>query len=539
MPRAHHDVSEPFGTFTRSGSSWHTQQYPPPGSPHAIDVNIVLPVQGVIFMEPSDDARAYAQLSGATPVWDTVLTGEAKFTLGQGTQKMRYSRIKVGVFSKAYLDLPGGREVNELFNRDITNDDGGVLEPGTTLNFAFSLILPSTLAPRDRIGNNHVVTNVYAEIIGTRPSGPDRSPSPPRSRPTAASSLAGLVSRASSSLMSLTLKPAAPAPRPPAYDPTCSSESQRLDVDIEHESVGAPPWLQGTFRGEHIARLVYNPDPAGAVTELDEPHRGHVDGLGQYDIQLYSDVWTIAAMLRATLVLSDVPPTTTVYSFRVSIDQTTEVRSPLSPPTSAPSATFKRRFLLLEQGRTPDLLRGVPVANAPALWRGAEAAGAPGRRGQARQAMGGLQVECDGRVLQDGDNFDVRASTPLGVNSPIHVSHAFVVQVLFSTWGVSADGKAMATPGPGDLRELRITRHTFVPSCALASRVLQLPDYEHPEQVSGEVGTRGRWLHCACDSSDAELRERMRLALERRGQSGTAQQAGEAGGEAVKAETAA
>lgn len=51
--------------------------------------------------------------------------------------------------------------------------------------------------------------------------------------------------------------------------------------------------------------------------------------------------------------------------------------------------------------------------------------------------------------------------------SPIIVTHAFVVEIHFSTYGKTEQGKAMATPGPGGLQKVRLHRPVVLPSVCL------------------------------------------------------------------------
>ncbi|KAL7421379.1 hypothetical protein Q5752_004264 [Cryptotrichosporon argae] len=570
------DPEVPDGSHGRKYRSlWATFQVAPADSAHAVEIALNVPTHGVVFMAPPEEARVHAQMHGTEPTWDHLLSGELVLALPAGHPPVRYARIAVGFYSQLWTGLNRGNDaqVHELFRREIASDDGGVLED--TMRFDFSLILPSNLAARDRVGDNSIVTNLYAELVGAPIAASPRSPA---SSSTATPGRRGASERRTKSRSSSRARPAASAgahersPSPLARTPLFGTLSRSLmsltradggsssrgrsgprerEPDDGHADAAAaadedgaanspiprppgyaqpapahgaePEMLQGTFHAEKVIRVIHNPDPAGGTTELDEHMSGQVDGLGQFDVTLYSDVWSISAMFRACLILSDLPPTATVYSFRVHLDQTHHVRVPSAAPDAQP-LVYKRRFLLVQRGAAPDSRHVVPSANAPALWRGRKAGG---------KDDGVLMLECQDRVLRD--DLVARPSTPRWVTSPIHVSHNFVVVVHFSTYGTDAYGKPLRSAGPGALRELRITRPAVLPTCALVPRAVNLPDYEHPEQWAGTDDPLKPWNGCACAFSDAHVEERMRAALARHERIAREHETAEADAERAKA----
>jgi hypothetical protein len=48
-------------------------------------------------------------------------------------------------------------------------------------------------------------------------------------------------------------------------------------------------WVKGTIEANRILMCIWNPNPSGGITALDELASGVVDGLGVYDIRLLSD----------------------------------------------------------------------------------------------------------------------------------------------------------------------------------------------------------------------------------------------------------
>jgi hypothetical protein len=73
------------------------------------------------------------------------------------------------------------------------------------------------------------------------------------------------------------------------------------------------------------------------------------------------------------MALCDIPPTTTIYSFNVSLLQIHTIRSPTAPPDVKPLVVQKR--FTFHYGKTPEKHRVYPEATFPALWRGKEAHG--------------------------------------------------------------------------------------------------------------------------------------------------------------------
>lgn len=152
--------------------------------------------------------------------------------------------------------------------------------------FDFTLILPSSLAPRDWHSRGVVLNTLYAKVEG-KPlpnSSPPRSPSPPG--PSRSSSPRSRSLFSSFSLLSLNRKQdAPPIPRPPEYRDSEESEPPEWIEEREGEER-----LQGTHIAQLVIRLIHNPNPTGGVNILDETWSGHIPELGPYDIRVFSDV---------------------------------------------------------------------------------------------------------------------------------------------------------------------------------------------------------------------------------------------------------
>ena len=200
--------------------------------------------------------------------------------------------------------------------------------------FAFTLFIPDTIPVHDWFPTAICGLTLYAEIEGLAPAPPPISghrPSPPTSRsrsrsatpfasaptsgtatPAAASrsgspsrvagtSRSRLPSRQGSAMvpgpeaghglnslmerledMSVT---SAPVPHAPPYAAT-NGVGMGSDGTIE----AAAPWWTGTARTGIPFEILYNPNPAGGVTELNLRLLGEQDGLGGYRIDLTSQI---------------------------------------------------------------------------------------------------------------------------------------------------------------------------------------------------------------------------------------------------------
>jgi hypothetical protein len=71
---------------------------------------------------------------------------------------------------------------------------------------------------------------------------------------------------------------------------------------------------------------------------------------------------------------------------------------------------------------------------------------------------------------------DARPSTVDGLVTPLRISHALAVEVVFAIWGEDAYGKSIA--GAGEQRRLRITRPVVLPACPIIPQVFSLPACE-------------------------------------------------------------
>lgn len=309
------------------------------------------------------------------------------------------------------------------------------------------MILPSNLAPRDwhpvgRIGNT-----LYAEIEGVPIVPPaqsesprTRSPGSPRRLGSPRLSPAGLFARfrSDTSIPPLAIsEPVNPVPLPPEYVPSTSSG----DV-----------WIQGTHRARRIIRIAYNPEPSGSVNTLDLHNSGVTPALGSYEIRLFSDVWTIAAGLRANVAILDIPPSTTIFSIHVTLCQTTRVRSPRDGE-GGKELVRTRRFVVVERGKRPPPNQLFPDTSSPAIYRG---------RGAGGKDDGALIVEMSGRVAEN--DYQVRPSTTRGVQTPIHVSHVLQVDMFFSVYGLDSAGKSLHRRGAGGLQVMRVSREVMLPA---------------------------------------------------------------------------
>lgn len=163
-----------------------------------------------------------------------------------------------------------------------------------TFRFDFTLILPATLAAHDWHRDGEVSHDLFAELEGlpdTRQTsssilsnlGRSRHQSRSRSRhPSRAGSRAGSPRRESEQLHEdLARVSISGLPRAPPYE--------------RHESTGLDDWLTGSYDTKRTLMLIYNPDPSGGVTELDERISGFASGLGMYELRATSPVVSLLA----------------------------------------------------------------------------------------------------------------------------------------------------------------------------------------------------------------------------------------------------
>lgn len=226
----------------------------------------------------------------------------------------------------------------------------------------------------------------------------------------------------------------------------------------EYSTAAGHAWLRGVHEARRVIRIAYNPDPAGEANTLDIHVSASKPALGQLELRLFSHIWTIAAGLRASLAIIDIPPTTTVFSFHVTLCQTAQCQSPRDGRVIVKT----RHFRVAETGHRVPPHHAHPGAALPALYRGRAAGG---------KDEGALILELNGRVAEN--DFQVRPSTTRGIETPIHVSHVLQADLYFSVFGLDSSGKPMPKSGPGGLQVLRIRRHVMLPAVS-PSRCLLL-----------------------------------------------------------------
>jgi len=78
--------------------------------------------------------------------------------------------------------------------------------------------------------------------------------------------------------LSITRQEAPVLPRAPSYDDSMG----KLD--------GEKDWITGTHYTKRNCMVVYNPNPTGGISELQERGSGYVDGLGIWELEMLSDV---------------------------------------------------------------------------------------------------------------------------------------------------------------------------------------------------------------------------------------------------------
>lgn len=302
----------------------------------------------------------------------------------------------------------------------------------TRRSFEFTLILPSTFAPHDWHQNSKVYQELFAELegqpeqsspfnifgLGSRrgasasraslssskrgsmtsgssprsgPHSPSRSPSP-TSSPLASSPL--LIP----DVLSMTRQEEIQLPSVPSYE---QSQADPLGLGI---GTGAnlqkdDDWIVGTHETVRSIMVLHNPNPAGGSNDLDVRQSGFAPGVGVWDLKIFSDVvgfsrpvlyffrfvldavraqlirqFSIGGPIHARLTLPSLDPKTTIFSWRLLLKQTHQIRSPRDDPDTKPIIE-SRLFEIIEHGRTPPRDARNPGTEYPAFWRGTEAGG--------------------------------------------------------------------------------------------------------------------------------------------------------------------
>jgi hypothetical protein len=220
-------------------------------SPAVPTLNLHVPQYGAIFMTRAENVNEPD---------DFLFRGELDITLPLGGRK-KVSSISVTLRTVVKLDIGPLRRGEEdvLFERKVDISGDQWLEEGIQ-RFEFTLIIPSNLAPHDWHFNGTIRHALHADVVGlelerpvvkARSSGKARSHSPRPHSPRSESPH--------------------PAAEAPPYEDTDS-------------------WLRGTFTAKRTIMLLYNPHPTGGVSALSETASGYADGIGVWDLTLFSDV---------------------------------------------------------------------------------------------------------------------------------------------------------------------------------------------------------------------------------------------------------
>ncbi|BEI83818.1 hypothetical protein CcaverHIS002_0404220 [Cutaneotrichosporon cavernicola] len=269
--------------------------------------------------------------------------------------------------------------------------------------------------------------------------------------------------------------------------------------------------------------IVYNPNPLATTNELHDRANGHVRGLGEWEMLLVSDVWTICALMNLQFNVTGIPASTTIFAVRLALAQSWAIISPRDDQ-AANHLTGTRSFAIFESGKRPPVGHHYPDKHFHAIWRGTDAGG---KDKPMANDGGSLHLAATVRLPTDEH---VRPTTLPGVVTPITVTHNLVLEVFFSVWGEDDRGEPMKVPGPGGLRLLRVSRPITLPSCALIPEVIDLPAYEEhqrdaiaPDEDSIELLQRGMkgagplgdpgWALCACGRKLEDMEARMRAAV--------------------------
>ena len=173
------------------------------------------------------------------------------------------------------------------------------------------------------------------------------------------------------------------------------------------------------------------------------------------------------------MALADVPPTCSIFCFRVTIHQTHHITVSQgdsdtdSDPAKAKVLTTTFRLPIIEEGEQPGANFMYPDHNVPAIWRGVEAGGKDKEI---------FFLETVGRAFND---TNLHLTTPKGLvvtfmsavtnavislKTPLQATHQLEIDVYFSIQGETAAGKPVYGGGTGELRVMRLKRDIVVPS---------------------------------------------------------------------------
>ncbi|BEI91598.1 uncharacterized protein CcaverHIS019_0404180 [Cutaneotrichosporon cavernicola] len=497
---------------------------------------------GVLILPAPDHA--------GDPRHDPILHGELDVRV---SGPRRCKRIRVGLRSIIRLDMGGGRKIEEdvLFERKVeiigASTDGIWLAPGSQRGSNSRAPSPSRArrslwdipsmppsgavtpigggAPAAPLALAGALANLSLENGHASPtvaSANSNSNQNPTSRPGSGSASPSSPIEphqpinpallASEYSFSLTRQEVPYLPRIPSYEDTNFTD---------HAS--QTPWVMGKHRAKKHIMIVYNPNPLATTNELHDRANGHVRGLGEWEMLLVSDVWTICALMNLQFNVTGIPASTTIFAVRLALAQSWAIISPRDDQ-AANHLTGTRSFAIFESGKRPPVGHHYPDKHFHAIWRGTDAGG---KDKPMANDGGSLHLAATVRLPTDEH---VRPTTLPGVVTPITVTHNLVLEVFFSVWGEDDRGEPMKVPGPGGLRLLRVSRPITLPSCALIPEVIDLPAYEEhqrdaiaPDEDSIELLQRGMkgagplgdpgWALCACGRKLEDMEARMRAAV--------------------------
>lgn len=185
--------------------------------------------------------------------------------------------------------------------------------------------------------------------------------------------------------------------------------------------------------------------------------------------------WCIGALLSFNFHLSQLSPTTTIFSVQLLLNQTHSIVSPRDMGGDAQHEST-RTFTLLSEGKRPAEGYYFPDKRHPAIWRGKDASG----------TREGGEITIDTKCRMPNDNV-ARPSTLPGVVTPISVKHSIVLEVAFSVWGEDDLGNKMDIPTFGGLRLLKVSRPVIVPSVSFLVLAVSCRERVESGAVAGQA----------------------------------------------------
>jgi hypothetical protein len=175
---------------------------------------------------------------------------------------------------------------------------------GLMSRFEFAFPLPEDLRASDWHENARITHELFATVVGITAQSSSRGilqsfrSTSPSAAPSRAQSPVSVRSRGSPA----SSRAASRSPSPQPIDPTLggpSFASMHLAdhipqtpayEDIASQTLAEAMWLEGSLTGKRDVKVVWNPNPAGGVSSLDQKVVDRAGGLGDYEVHFKAPI---------------------------------------------------------------------------------------------------------------------------------------------------------------------------------------------------------------------------------------------------------